>query len=220
MSTMTDETNIPTGRKIWLVLCLQAGLLAVIGATFWHQEWQYLQPTPRPAGLVQPPAGTSLPVPPVLAVAAPSAAGKPVLFHFFDPDCPCSRFNIAHVRDLQAAFGRDIRFVAVLHGSDDQQLVAQFRRLDLNMEAICDASGALANTLGVYSTPQAVLLDGESRLFYRGNYNVSRYCSDRDTEFARIALDCLLASRPLPAFPTLATTAYGCKLPAARKTIR
>src|SRR5262249_46492721 len=42
---------------------------------------------------------------------------------------------------------------------------------------------------GVYSTPQAVLLDAKSHIVFRGNYNVSRYCTDPRTEFVRIALE-------------------------------
>jgi hypothetical protein len=33
----------------------------------------------------------------------PVALGpKPTLLHFFNPDCPCSRFNLKHVEDLYA----------------------------------------------------------------------------------------------------------------------
>ena len=50
----------------------------------------------------------------------------------------------------------------------------------------------------------------------RGNYNASRYCTDRATEYARIALELLLGSNdaPVPA----ETPAYGCELPSAPST--
>ncbi|MDP1797383.1 MAG: hypothetical protein Q8K78_07875, partial [Planctomycetaceae bacterium] len=63
-------------------------------------------------------------------------------------------------------------------------------------------------------TPQAVILDQDLHLIYRGNYNISRYCTSRQTEFVRIALEKLL-SNTSPKFvpPVAATTADGCPLP-------
>ena len=75
-----------------------------------------------------------------------------------------------------------------------------------------DSLGALADACGVYSTPQAVILNAEGKLIYRGNYNSSRYCTDPSSEFARITLDSLLNERILPQFSGIASTAYGCQL--------
>ena len=54
---------------------------------------------------------------------------------------------------------------------------------------------------------------------YRGNYNVTRYCRERETEFARLAIESVLSGRTPPPFPAAATTAYGCPLrnPLGRK---
>ena len=81
------------------------------------------------------------------------------------------------------------------------------------MEAILDADGSLGRALGVYSTPQAVILNGDGTLFFRGNYNLSRYCADAKTEYARLALEHALAHTPYTA-PEGANIAYGCELPA------
>ena len=80
-----------------------------------------------------------------------------------------------------------------------------------------DTDGRIATACGVYSTPQAAILDGTGRLFFRGNYNVSRYCLAPGSEFARIALESLLAGKPAPVFPEIAMVAYGCELPANLK---
>lgn len=76
------------------------------------------------------------------------------------------------------------------------------------------SDSAIAAACGVYSTPQAVILDADGRLFYRGNYNRSRYCSDEKTGFARQALDTLLQHRFTLDLSPLAYKAYGCQLPA------
>ena len=69
----------------------------------------------------------------------------------------------------------------------------------------------IANAAGVYATPQAVLVNARRELVYRGNYNTSRYCSNPETEYVRIALESLVgrsAPANLPESP-----AYGCELP-------
>ena len=77
---------------------------------------------------------------------------------------------------------------------------------------IPDPGGHRAARLGVYSTPQAVVIGADGRLFFRGNYNTTRYCVDSRTEFARIAIEALLAGIPLPDLPPQARVAYGCPL--------
>lgn len=51
-------------------------------------------------------------------------------------------------------------------------------------------------------------------LLFRGNYNVSRYCTDPGTEFACIALESVVNHTPLPPATQTALIAYGCELPA------
>ncbi len=116
---------------------------------------------------------------------------------------------------LTKKYGSQVRFVAVLQGVDARQIKKDFAASKLDMEAVVDTTGAIAAAYGVYSTPQAVLLDEQkrSRLRYRGNYNTTRYCRDAATEFARIAVDSLLKDEAPPSFPPAATKAYGCPLP-------
>ena len=50
-------------------------------------------------------------------------------------------------------------------------------------------------------------------LYYRGNYNRAKYCTDPRTSYAQKALDSLLADAPPPMMGVIATQAYGCQLP-------
>jgi hypothetical protein len=68
--------------------------------------------------------------------------------------------------------------------------------------------------MGVYSTPQGVVLDSQSRLYYRGNYNRSRYCTEPESEYVRLAIAACLAGDSAPTFDEDSTTARGCELPA------
>jgi len=138
---------------------------------------------------------------------------RPLLLHFFNPSCPCSRFNLDHIRELTRAYGSRVNIVAVLEEDSTDKLIDGFRETGLPIEAVVDSNRTLATALGVYSTPQAVILDTRGTLVYRGNYNSSRYCVDRRSEYARLALDALLGFRAQPALEPAAFIAYGCRLP-------
>jgi len=188
-------------------------MLGFVGGMFWYQDWRYDLPTPRPANLEQPPIGARIVSPAVMA-ALGEGARRPVFLHFMNPACPCTKFNRDHIAALSRRFGTDVTFLAVLEAEPDTEPAAAFASFGLPMRAIEDADGAVARAYGIYSTPQAVLVDARGRLRFRGNYNTSRYCTDERTEFARIALERLLAGRSRGSVPAAATRAYGCALPA------
>jgi hypothetical protein len=205
----------------WIVLLTSEVALATFAAgMFWYQDWQYSLPTPRPAALVQPELGTVLRIvePGSLADLASNAAQQPTLLHFFNPACPCSRFNLDQVRKLLNAYQKGVRVIAVLE-TDDPEALARFRELDLPCEVVLDQQGTIAQQAGVYSTPQGVVLSSDGKLFFRGNYNRGRYCTAPENEFVRRALEACLANEPLPRFPAAATIARGCQLPANRPSV-
>lgn len=191
----------------------QLGLVAFIAGMFWYQDWQYSLPTPQPVDLYQPSLGTRLAMPATIEAALVDK-NRPALLHFVNPDCPCSRFSLDHIRALHQQFSGQVNFVVVLEGTDAGGLQQQLGDLHLPANAVIDADRAIAHLAGIYATPQAVILDQDLHLIYRGNYNISRYCTSRQTEFVRIALEKLL-SNTSPKFvpPVAATTAYGCPLP-------
>jgi hypothetical protein len=190
-------------------------LLGFAGGMLWWQDWRYTLPTPRPSGLVQAVPGTPISLAHV-SPDVPRAGGRPVLLHFFNPRCPCSRFNLDHVRGLQQRWANKVEFIAVVQGCKPRDARRALARAGLDMPAIADPDGRIAERCGVYSSPQAVLLDPEGRLYFRGNYNTSRYCTTEATEFARLALDSLAAGAPPPRFAA-AGIAYGCELPSWKR---
>jgi hypothetical protein len=194
-----------------LLACIS--MLAFAGTVFWYQEWQYQLPTPRPEGLEQPPVGAFLNLPNELR----ANDGRPVMIHFFSDTCPCSRFNVDHIRYLKRSLGSKTRFFAVVEAKNADSALQNFAKLDLGIPAVADTTEGIAKRYGVYSTPQAVILTPEGQLVYRGNYNVSRYCTDVKTQFARIALEAYLHGENPPIFPQEAGIAYGCELPKRRR---
>jgi hypothetical protein len=191
---------------IWLSL-----LAAAVGGIFWHSAWKYILPTPVPENyhVVQRGAPVVLP-----ASAKSLATGqKPLFLHFFNPDCPCSRFNMPQFKTLVQQFGSQVDFAIVVM-SPEKFTAAQLReKFDLPYLIPVVSDSAVAAACGVYSTPQAAILNTDNRLFYRGNYNRSRYCDDEKTGYARQALDSLLKHHFSLTLSPLAYKAYGCQLP-------
>ncbi|CAG5068125.1 hypothetical protein DYBT9623_00854 [Dyadobacter sp. CECT 9623] len=185
----------------WLTL-----LLSVVGALFWYNDWVYQLPTPVPRNYVSVATGTRINLGQDINVSE-----KPVLLHFYNPECPCSRFNKSHFQSLVRSYGDKVQFTVVVL-SDKKYSVEQIQdKIGLDIPVSFDQS--LATRCGVYSTPQAALIDQEQQLYYRGNYNASRYCTDEKTAYAKIALDGLLKSESLPTLGTQALTSYGCSMP-------
>lgn len=205
--------NFLPGIKVMTVIGAAIALSLFVVGAFWYQDWQYALPTPRPPHLVQPAFGATPGLPPTIRNAI-GAQTQPLLLHFYNPDCPCSRFNVDQIRYLVRRYGSQVRFLTVVEADPGPDVEAEVRGVELKTPFIVDTGGRIARTYGVYSTPQAVLLDRTGRIYYRGNYNISRYCTNGETSFAQIALEALLAGKPLPKLPPSATLAYGCRAPA------
>ncbi|MCR8557759.1 redoxin domain-containing protein [Mucilaginibacter sp. BJC16-A38] len=187
---------------IWLLL-----LLFAVGTLFWYNEWVYHLPTPVPENYKPVSQGKLI----KLNDSLESDHSKPLFLHFFNPDCPCSRFNITNFKSLVRRYGNRVKFVIVVMNHDFYSASQIRDKFDLDLPVLFDAS--LAASCGVYSTPQAVLLDQDHKLYYRGNYNSSRYCTDEKTSYAKIALEGLLHNHEKILFNQLALRAYGCRLP-------
>ena len=211
-TVIAKARSLSQAGRVVTAVGVNAVLLGVIGHAFWLADWRYSLPTPRPAGLQQPPTGSRPSLPP--ALAGMRRGSRPLLINFANPHCPCTEFNLDHLRKLQQRYSGTVDFVTILESSaDGTGAQREFQSMHLPMPMVYDPKGEVSASLGVYGTPQAVLLDGTGQLYFRGNYNRSRYCAEESSEFARIALDALANGRALPALPAVATIAYGCSLP-------
>jgi thioredoxin-related protein len=192
---------------VWLAL-----LLGGISYLFWYNEWKYSLPTPVPAKYHPAALGSYVDLGNKIA----AIPGKPLFIHFFNPECPCSRFNIKHFKSLVKQYKSQLSFAIVVINKD-RSYTAQEIQNKFNLDIPIYFDENIAKRCGVYSTPQAVLLDGASRLYYRGNYNKSRYCTDKNSNYAQQAVDSLLMNNQHPVFSMYAMKAYGCELPKCTK---
>lgn len=192
-------------RKIFLVLWLSAAAGGV-GYLFWQQEVRYVLPTPVPVNYTAPPLQSRIALPP--SVDYPS--GKPLFLHFFNPDCPCSRFNVTHFNYLQRTYGSKVTFLVVIPEQADPRAAREL--IGENLPVIQDTENQIAEACGVYSSPQAVLFGQRNTLYYRGNYNKARYCTLKASNYAEMALNDLLEGKPSREYGLFAQKAWGCEL--------
>jgi len=201
---MKIRTTILT---VWLTL-----ILVTISYLFWHNEWKYSLPTPVPAKYRAAEKGDTINLKNKLF----AGSHKPSFIHFYNPECPCSKFNIPHVNSLVKKYGAKINFAIVVMNSNEKYTVEEIQdKFNPGIPVLFDKS--MADSCGVYSTPQAVILDADHKLYYRGNYNKSRYCTDKNSYYAQMAIDSLLTNNLNPTFTKYALEAYGCALPLCTK---
>jgi hypothetical protein len=187
---------------VWLIL-----LSTAVGALFWYNDLQYRLPTPIPENYKAVKPGEHI----SLNKNLYTNRTRPLFLHFFNPDCPCSRFNIKQFKAIVEQYGQQVNFAIVIMSSKHFTESEIQDKFGMNLPVIFDPS--VATACGVYSTPQIALLDTDSKLYYRGNYNVSRYCTDEKTSFAKIAINGLLTQHTRLTFNKLALVSYGCRLP-------
>ena len=95
---------------IWLSL-LFTGIIAF----FWYTDWVYRLPTPVPENYQAVTTGTNINLP----LKLNSNNSKPVFLHFFNPVCPCSKFNIAHFKSLVKQYQHEVNFAVVVMSTKD-----------------------------------------------------------------------------------------------------
>ena len=174
-------------------------------ALFYIQEVRYWLPTPVPDNYKVVQTGAIVDIPTI-------QTGRKKFIHFYNPNCPCSKFNFSTYKSLIRDYHRDFDCYAVIQNTTKGMAETDLSYLKkLGVKVIADQNKAIAVACGVYSTPQVVLLDEQNHLYYRGNYNKTRYCTNPATNYAQTAIDSLLRETYY-LFPVSATVSYGCDL--------
>ena len=195
--------------NLWklIAVCWYGLLLTTICVLFWYKERAYPVPTPIPSGYTNVNPGEIVNLPAYYR----STKNKPVFLHFFNPDCSCSRFNIAHFRSLVNRYGSQINFSVVVISNKIYTVENIQEKFGIDIPVRFDTG--LARICGVYSTPQAVIIKPDNSLYYRGNYNKNTYSTNRKTNYAELALSNLLYGRSIQSPYQFSVRAHGCPLP-------
>jgi hypothetical protein len=193
--------------KKFLAMVLLVTICIMITYLFWQNELRYSIPTPVPTNYKNIARGSFIDIHGKIA----TQSGKPSFIHFFNPACPCSRFNLKHFKELVNKYHQQINFSIVVIDKNNAYTPQSINeKFDLAVPISFDTS--IAGICGVYSTPQAVLLDSMQHLYFRGNYNKNRYCTTQNSNYAQIAIDSLLNGNHKISFSALALKAYGCEI--------
>jgi len=181
--------------------------LGGICALFWYQEVQYFLPTEVPVDFKYVAVGAKVDLDFV------PENDKATLLHFYNPNCPCSKFNFSNFESIQHQYQAELNTFLIVQDTEEG-LSNRFKKVleELDITVIVDNQKQYAKSCGVYATPQIALLNDNKELYYKGNYNQSRYCTNPETNFARIAVEELLNNSLTPQFGSIATKAYGCDL--------
>ena len=177
--------------SVIFILCLTFG---VVIYTFYNEDIKNSLPTKLPVNYVATKYGQSFNI---------TSTKKLKLIHFFNPDCPCSKFNTKHIEQLYNLYKNEVEFIAY----STKKITYSYPIPDS-----IDVDGKMAKLLGVYSTPQAVLLDNNGKLIYRGNYNKSRFCSNKSSEYVKNAIEKALQKQIDPSIMELSGKPYGCSI--------
>ncbi len=200
-------------RLIFWILGLLS-FLSLVGFIFWTQEVQYLLPTPKPDGVKKLNYGEKAPVE-VLGLNINT--DKNLLIHFYNPNCPCTKFNLKEIKLLSFEYKNDIDLVVVaqtdrFYDGLKDKIKHQFLQ---PVRVVFDKNGNIARAFGVYTSPQMVLVDKNLSVVYSGNYNISRYCTAKKTAFGKQSIEYLVDGSVIENSTFLNTkqSAYGCLLP-------
>lgn len=194
-------------RKV-LVISLLALIFATISLILWQAEFQYSLPTPIPEDYEEIFVGTCVDLPAGINL---DPMGKAQFLHFFNPDCPCSRFNAGHFKYLYKTFSQELDFKVVI--PEGSSISKTQKLLERDISIIHDKEARWSHAVGVYSSPQAAIIDREGELYFRGNYNKARFCTLQGSNYAEISLKMLVKGLEAPVWDFYATRSYGCQLP-------
>lgn len=196
--------------RVLISICVLSACIVGIISIFWHQEVKYTLPTPIPQNLKSVPILSKVDLKDI-------DQKEPLFIHFYNPDCPCSRFNASHVTKLIRNHGDSIQFIIVVPSSQD--MAAAKRKFGESLTYAVDPENKIASTCGVYSTPQAVIIAKDKSIYFRGNYNKSRYCTSQASNYAELALLSFIHNQPPPILELRASLSYGCELPGQTNSI-
>jgi peroxiredoxin len=136
---------------------------------------------------------------------------KATVLYFWSVDCPCVEQLEMRVKELQDRFrGKGVEFIAIdSHPDDTQQAVLDHMvAIHADYRMLLDPEGRVAKRVGGLAATDAILLDGEGRIRYRGG--ISDALNKPKIGYLGDAIEAVLAGRtPSPQ----ETKTLGCPYP-------
>ena len=139
---------------------------------------------------------------------------KAIVFAFVGTQCPLAKLYSAKLVELDKQFqGKDVAIVAVDSNVQDSlvEMAAHARKFRFELPFLKDPAQDLANRLGVTRTPEVCVVDGQSKIRYRGRiddqYGIG-YTREKPTKTELVdALECIIQGNEVA---VTTATASGC----------
>ena len=184
-------------------------MAVLMGWLFWQEVYRHALPLAAPLDFQAVPRGSCIP----LDELTPFQEKEQAMFvHFFDPNCPASRFTLPHFQQIVQQYHTRIAFVVIIPADISPAQV--FPLLGHQMIVIQDTDQQWQKACGVYASPQAALISDTGSLYFRGNYSQTQLCTLVGENYAILSLDRLLSDKPAIDWGYQAHVPRGCQFTA------
>jgi len=137
------------------------------------------------------------------------------VIHFWNPDCPCSKFNEVHVNKIISDYrDKNVALTVVVSGKNAEQRKEHslLAKQVFNLAAVKDIRSDWPMEKGPPSSPAAAIMNKQGKLVYFGPYSLGARCSPDKGGFVEKVLD-RLSDDQLSQKKQLNTLAVGCFCP-------
>lgn len=152
-------------------------------------------------------------------VASEYLAGKESsisVIHFWNPDCPCNRFNEVHVKKIISDYAaKNVTFTVVVGGRNKEERNQRqiLAKQIFSHAAVKDIRSDWAMNQGPPSSPAVGIVNSEGELVYFGPYSLGARCAPDKGKFVETVLNNLEDSKKRTGKKQLNTLAVGCFCP-------
>lgn len=201
-------------RRQFSFLMVVLVLFGAIVYVFWQEQFRYYRPVQIPEGIKIVSVNDTI----NLSMYGIGVKNRPCFIHFFDVSCKFSKINMEHLQLFTKNYKDNFRFLVVVMGEHSIEFLATFKdkfSVPDFVDLVADKSCSIAKACGVYSTPQAIILNTDQTLYFRGNYNSSNgLCTPTNvgTSSPAVAIRYKINNAPSPNFPSYMLLPWGCEL--------
>lgn len=141
---------------------------------------------------------------------------KPIsVVHFWNPDCPCNRFNEVHVKKIISDYAeKNVQFTIVVSGNSEEQrkLLRERASKTFTHHGVTNIRSDWPMDKGPPSSPAVGVVNSNGELVYFGPYSLGANCSPDKGKFVETVLDHLHDKKQRQK-KQLNTLAVGCFCP-------
>ena len=138
-------------------------------------------------------------------------AGRTTVCVFLSTSCPLAKRYTQRLNRIHTDFAEQVSVFGIFSNVEDQPaaVIQHAEKMKFEFPVVNDVHGYLATRLGAAMTPQAVVVDGECVVRYRGAIDDNRYENRVKQQFLR---DALAAIREGDSIETPETKTLGCSI--------